>query len=147
MVPKRPDHTGVTIIELLVVVCIFLLMVAILTPFVNMTKRRWQRIGCANNLREISLGLHAYAAGHNDAFPAKLGDLYPNYVAQEKVFDCPAIKNVGTVEAPDYEYAPELTEVSPPREIIVRDKDGNHRKTGKNVLRVDGSVEWAGRGN
>ncbi len=144
---NRQGHTGVTIIELLVVVCIFLLMVALLTPFVNMAKRRWQRMECANNLREISLALHSYAADHNDAFPARLGELYPNYVSRETAFDCPAIKNIGTVEAPDYEYAAGLTEMSPPKETIVRDKDGNHRKTGKNILRTDGSVEWVGRGH
>jgi competence protein ComGC len=138
-------NKGVTIIELVVVVCIFLLMVAILTPFVNMTKMRWYRIGCANNLRELSLGLHSYAADHNDTFPEKLGDLYPNYVTSEKVFDCPAIKNIGTKEAPDYEYTSGLSEIAPPKEIIVRDQDSNHRKTGNNILRVDGSVEWAGR--
>lgn len=144
---KHPGNKGVTIIELVVVVCIFLLMVAILTPFVNMAKRRWQRIGCANNLRELSLGLHAYAADHNDAFPEKLGDLYPNYVSSDRVFDCPAIKNIGTKEAPDYEYYAGLSEEAPLKEIIVRDKDSNHGKTGNNILRVDGSVEWAGGGH
>jgi hypothetical protein len=97
---------------------------------------------CANNLREISLGLHAYAADHNDVFPAKLSDLYPNYVMNEKTFDCPASKAEGTSGNPDYSYAADLRESSNPKEAIVADLDGNHKKLGKNILRIDGSLEW-----
>ena len=137
---------GFTITELLVVAAIFFLMVAILTPFVNITKWRSRRIACANNLRELSLGLHKYAAQHNDSFPEKLGDLYPDYVAGEKAFDCPAIKNVGRKEAPDYQYSAGMTEASAPREVLVRDNEGNHGKSGGNIMRVNGSVEWSGSG-
>ncbi|MCM8761079.1 MAG: DUF1559 domain-containing protein [Candidatus Omnitrophica bacterium] len=136
------NRKGFTIAELLIVTGMFLLIFSLLAPFVNMAKGRSRRLGCANNLREISLGLHKYAADHNDLFPPKLGDLYPRYVSHEKVFDCPAIKNVGTKEAPDYEYTVGLSEISSPREIIVRDKDGNHKKSGMNIVRVDGTIEW-----
>ena len=136
---------GFTIAELLIVAGIFFVMLALLTPFVNMTKGRSRRLACANNLREISLGLHRYAADHNDSFPQALGELYPRYVAREQVFDCLSIKSVGTKEKPDYEYVGGLTEASAPKEIIVRDMLGNHRRAAGNVLRVDGSIEWVGR--
>lgn len=139
---QHPNNKGVTIIELVVVVSVFLLIIGALTPFVNMARARSLRFHCANNLRKISLGLHAYAADHDDSFPTTLGALYPQYVDSEKAFDCPAAKNVGTKEKPDYKYTFGLTESAPPKEIIVEDLDGNHKKYGKNMLRVNGSVEW-----
>jgi type II secretory pathway pseudopilin PulG len=142
MFTQHVSNKGVTIKELLVVVSVFLLVIGALTPFVNMSRARSRRMDCANNLRKISLGLHAYAADHNDAFPATLGELYPIYVDSEKVFDCPAVKSIGVKEKPDYKYTFGLTEYSPPKEVIVEDLDGNHRKSGKNIVRVDGTVEW-----
>ena len=141
---QHPNNKGVTIIELLVVVCVFLLIIGALTPFVNMARSHSLRFYCADNLRKISLGLHAYAADHNDAFPATLGQLYPQYVDNEKVFDCPTNNGTGTKEKPDYRYVFGLTESSPPKETVVEDLDENHKKRGKNILRVNGSVEWVG---
>ncbi len=134
-----------TLIELAVVVCIFLVMIAVLTPFMRLAGGRAHRINCANNLRRISLGLHAYAADHDEAFPQSLGELYPNYVESEHVFDCPAAKTVGTKTNPDYKYTVGLTESSPSKDVIAEDLENNHRKAGRNVLRVNGSVEWIAR--
>jgi competence protein ComGC len=133
---------GFTIMELLIVVAVFFIMIGVLAPFVKMAKARAAKMQCANNLREISLGLHAYAADHNDVFPAKLSDLYPNYVADEKAFNCPASKAEGSSKNPDYSYASNLRESSDPKEAIVADLDSNHKKSGKNILRIDGSVGW-----
>lgn len=121
-----------TIMEFLVVACVVFAMITLLAPFVQMTKARANKIYCANNLRQISLGLHRYALDHKNYFPATLSELYPNYVSDEKVF------------ASDYLYTPGLAESSPPRAVIVQDKDSDHKKSGNNILRVDGSVEWIG---
>jgi len=117
-------------------------MIAALAPFVRMAKRRVNRIKCANNLRQISLALHNYAADNNSIFPATLEALYPNYITNEMAFDCPAAKEIGTKDMPDYIYTTGLTENSGLKDIIVQDKSGSHKKAGRNVLRVDGSVEW-----
>ena len=138
------QKTAVTLVELVAVVGIFLIMAAALTPFVRMIKERAGRIACANNLMRISLGLHTYASENNDAFPPNLGALYPNYINDEKVFDCPMSKTAGTKDAPDYDYTPGLTEDSPAIDSIVQDLDGNHKGTGGNILRINGSVEWLG---
>jgi len=121
---------GFTLIELSVVIGIFLVMIGILAPFVQMARARADRINCAINLRKISLGLHAYAVDHDDAFPSNLAALYPNYVVEEKA---------------NYEYVAGLTERSDPKDIVVQDVEGSHNRAGKNVLRVNGSVEWVGR--
>lgn len=131
-----------TIMELLVVACVFLAMLAVLAPFVQMTRAHANKINCANNLRQISLGLHKYARDHNKKFPKSLGELYPTYINDGSILDCPAIKDRTAKSAPDYIYTQGLTESSPANEIIVQDADGNHKKAGKNALKVDGSVEW-----
>ncbi|MDD5423523.1 MAG: type II secretion system protein, partial [Candidatus Omnitrophica bacterium] len=103
-----------TLMELLVVVAICMATLIVLTPFVQIAKARARKINCANNLRHISLGLHSYAADHNGAFPQTLGELYPNYVEDQKSFDCPASKSVGSPAGPDYIYVQSLTENAPP---------------------------------
>ena len=134
----RTAKTGFTLIELLFAILIFLLMTVILAPFVQMAKERAGRVACATNLRKISLGLHAYAADNNGAFPADPAMLYPNYVNDKKVLACPALKA-------GYKYSAGLTESSPQENVIVEDLDGNHKRSGKNMLKVNGSVEWAGK--
>lgn len=134
-----------TIMELAVVVAIFVLMLIALAPFVHMAKMRKDRINCADNLMKISLGLHSYAAEHGGTFPATLGELYPNYISDEKACDCPASRSIGTRSKPDYIYTAGMTELSGPKAIIVQDADDNHKKSGKNILRINGSVEWIAR--
>ena len=133
---------GFTLAELLIVVTVFVITFALLTPFVNKMRERSDMIKCSANVRLLSLALHMYAADHDDAFPPDLGSLYPGYVKEEKVFDCPASKFVGTAAKSDYEYVPGLSELSGPMEVIIYDRDGNHGHLGRNVVRVNGSVEW-----
>jgi type II secretory pathway pseudopilin PulG len=145
MMKRSPssNRAAFTIVELLVVAAVFFIMLSALTPFVNMAKDRSRKMRCANNLRQISLGLHSYAADHESAFPASLGELYPNYISNEKAFDCPATKSEGTAKAPEYSYVTGLRESSDPKGAIVADIEGNHgKKAGKNVLRLGGAVEW-----
>lgn len=134
--------SGVTIVELLFVAAIFFLVITLLMPFVKMARARGRRIACENNLREVSIGLLRYAADHAEAFPEDLGKLYPEYIKDRSAFDCPSSRNIGTPAEPDYVYNPGLKLWSSPRGVIVEDRDGNHRGNGKNVLRLDGSIEW-----
>ncbi|RPI98155.1 MAG: type II secretion system protein, partial [Spirochaetales bacterium] len=115
-----------TFIELLIVAGIFFLTMALLAPFVHFAKSRANMARCATNLRKISLGLHEYAARNNGAFPADLVALYPDYIDDEKVFDCPASKRIGSKTKPDYVYTADLAETSSPKDVIVRDADDNH---------------------
>jgi len=139
-------NKGFTLIELLVVIGVFVVMLMCLAPVVQIVRERAERINCANNLRQISLGLHMYAGEHNEEFPPNLMALYPSYVKDEHTFDCPASKVVGTPEKPDYNYVAGLTESSPQSDLVAYDLDGNHKKGGRNILRVNGSVEWVTKG-
>ena len=137
---------GFTLAEVAVVIAIFVIMVVALTPFVGMIKNRAEAIACANKLKLLSLGLHTFAADYNGIFPRDLKVLYPDYVNDEKAFHCPVSKSAGTPERPDYEYMGGLTENSPPLEVIAYDAHGNHKNRGRNVLRVNGTVEWVREG-
>ena len=134
--------SGVTIMELLYVAAIFMLVVTLLTPFVNMAKERSRRIDCEKNLRNISLALVSYASEHGEEFPKELKELYPNYITNQAVFDCPGSKTVGSPDKPDYIYIAGLKALSPAKSVIVEDIGDNHGKRGKYLLRVDGSIDW-----
>jgi prepilin-type N-terminal cleavage/methylation domain-containing protein len=67
----RPRHTarGFTLVELLVVVAIVSMLLAILMPSLSRARAQSRVSVCLSNLREIGLGVQAYAAQYNDAIP------------------------------------------------------------------------------
>ena len=134
--------SGVTLMELLFVAAIFMIVITLLTPFVHMAKERSRRIGCENNLRSIRLALGVYASEHGNKFPKELKELYPNYIKDKAVFDCPASSTIGGIDLPDYIYTAGLKALSPAKSVVIEDIDGNHGKSGKYLLRVDGSIDW-----
>jgi prepilin-type N-terminal cleavage/methylation domain-containing protein/prepilin-type processing-associated H-X9-DG protein len=60
---------GFTLVELLVVVAIVAMLLAILLPSLSRARTQSRVSVCLSNLREIGLGVQAYAAQHNDAIP------------------------------------------------------------------------------
>ena len=134
--------SGVTLMELLFVAAIFMIVVTLLTPFVRMAKERSRKIECEKNLRNIRLAIAVYASEHGEEFPKELKELYPGYVKDQVVFDCPASNTIGVIDRPDYIYTAGLKALSPAKSVVVEDIDGNHGKRGKYLLRVDGSIDW-----
>jgi prepilin-type N-terminal cleavage/methylation domain-containing protein/prepilin-type processing-associated H-X9-DG protein len=65
---RRNRQTGFTLIELLVVVSVIALLLAILLPSLLMAKIIAKRIGCGNNLRQLSLAWTAYLDDHDGYF-------------------------------------------------------------------------------
>src|SRR5262249_13735316 len=70
----RPTRHGLTLIELLVVISIVSVLVALLIPAVQAAREAARRVQCANNLKQIALGMHSYL-GNVGTFP-------PGYLSQ-----------------------------------------------------------------
>jgi prepilin-type N-terminal cleavage/methylation domain-containing protein len=104
---------GFTLVELLVVIAIIAILAALMLPTISGAKRKAHRTACANNLRQISLGVRMYSDDSHDAPPSPDGagltstnieSLYAGYKAlmktyvglkgvsspRDKLFQCPA---------------------------------------------------------
>lgn len=95
---------GFSLVELLVVIAIIAILAALLLPVLSSAKARAKRTTCLDNLKQINLGVHLYAADNGDKAPAtgsttfiSYKELVKSYVglhgpssSGDKVFTCPA---------------------------------------------------------
>jgi prepilin-type processing-associated H-X9-DG protein len=89
-----------------------------------------------------------YANEHDGRFPDTLEAVYPEYIPDQDNFRCPGstrppATSADTAAKSDYGLIAGLTEKSPANTVLIREKStANHVPAGRNVLYVDGHVEF-----
>jgi len=121
-----------------------------------------RRASCRSNLKRISLALEAYSNDHDNRFPPgnTAVEVFSALAAEVTdgpdradpyIFLCPADKagleawdrlEKLTEETVSYEWVPGLSPDADPDFILAYDKSPDHHDGGRNVLRVDGSVDF-----
>jgi prepilin-type N-terminal cleavage/methylation domain-containing protein/prepilin-type processing-associated H-X9-DG protein len=62
-------RSGFTLVELLIVIAIVAVLASLLMPVINSLSYRTDIMKCTNNLRQLGMAAHTWAADHNNLFP------------------------------------------------------------------------------
>jgi prepilin-type N-terminal cleavage/methylation domain-containing protein/prepilin-type processing-associated H-X9-DG protein len=69
---RRTPGYGFTLVELLVVIAIISILAGLLLTSLSASKAKVLRVVCVNNLRQIAIAIHLYAADNDDSLPGPI---------------------------------------------------------------------------
>jgi len=110
MTTRRRDHTGFTLIELMIVIAIIAILAAILVPNFIRARAQGQLTSCESNCKNIGTALEMYSTDNSGRYPSaspiQTGNgLLPNYL--KTIPTCPSAgsdtydANFSTTSNPD----------------------------------------------
>jgi prepilin-type N-terminal cleavage/methylation domain-containing protein len=76
--PRRAQ-VGFTLVEVLVVVAVIGLLIALMLPAIQMARESARKTQCANNLKQIGLGMHVYMLTHQAFPPGYISTVLPDH--------------------------------------------------------------------
>ena len=69
MYQTKRSFYGFTLIEMLLVILIIVILAGLLLPAIGSAREKGRRIACANNLRQIGIGMMSYAGDYGNHVP------------------------------------------------------------------------------
>ncbi len=101
MICDNRKYTSFTIIELLVVIGIIGILAAMLLPALSRARDKAKEANCFNNLKQIGIATHNYAADYKDFFPLSIA---PNDESSNLIWKNPGIYHHFGKLAQDNQY-------------------------------------------
>ena len=121
---------------------------AIFLPALARAREAARRASCQNNLKQMGIVFQMWASEHEGKLPDSLPQIYPQYLTDLQVLDCPSsglvtVTQTDLATGGDYEYLGaglDLDDI-PSDTVIMRGKFADaHVPAGRNVLYADGTV-------